>query len=61
MLTIGKEVKRMPSIHIDEQGRRTAGTVKGEVIYIHPRGRFHVVQFTFPGGSFRESFLGVEP
>ena len=40
-------------------------TLKGEhikpckVVYIHPEGRYHTVQFDFPGGSFKESYLGV--
>ena len=61
MLELHKPVKRTPSIHVDEFGRKCGGTIKGEVVYIHKDGRFHVVQFTFPGGSFRESFWGVEP
>ena len=33
--------------------------MRGRVIYIHPRGRFHVVAFPLPGGDVREAFLGV--
>lgn len=31
----------------------------GTVIYVHPLGRFHAVEFTFEGGSVRECFAGV--
>lgn len=29
------------------------------VVYIHPQGRYHTVEFELPGGKVRESFLGV--
>ena len=60
MLRIGDIVRRMPSVHIGDNGWKLGGMVKGEVVYIHPKGRYHVVRFDFPGGSFRESFTGVE-
>lgn len=28
---------------------------KAEVVYIHPEGRYYVLKFTYPGGSFCES------
>lgn len=28
----------------------------GKVVYVHPAGRFNIVEFTFPGGKFWESF-----
>ncbi len=31
----------------------------GTVIYVHPLGRFHAVEFTFEGGSVRECFACV--
>lgn len=61
MIELHKTVRRMPSIHIDNEGHRMSRPINGEVVYIHPKGRFHVVRFDFPFGSFRESFLGVEP
>lgn len=61
MIELHKTVRRMPSIHIGDNGHRVGGKMEGTVVYIHPKGRFHVVQFNFPGGSFRESFGGVEP
>ena len=35
-------------------------TMTGRVVYIHPQGRFHVVEFETPLGAVRESFWGVE-
>ena len=33
--------------------------IKGEVVFIHSRGRFHVVAFLFGKYTFRESFFGI--
>jgi hypothetical protein len=33
--------------------------MSGRVVYIHPLGRFHLVEFDTPGGPVRETFLGV--
>ena len=54
-------VKRVPSIdfRVDKYFVRIKGPIDAEVVYIHPKGRYHVVRFDFPGGSFRESFTGV--
>ncbi|MBO4854074.1 MAG: hypothetical protein J5482_02865 [Oscillospiraceae bacterium] len=30
--------------------------LEGTVIWIHPKGRFYVLRFDLPGGSFCESF-----
>lgn len=32
---------------------------KGKVVYIHPRGRYHVVEFACEAGTIREAFQGV--
>lgn len=32
----------------------------GTVVYIHPLGRFHIVEFELWGGKVQESFLGTE-
>ena len=55
-------VKRLPSIdfRVDKYFVRLKGPMDAEVVYIHPKGRFHVVRFDFPIGSFCESFRGVE-
>lgn len=33
--------------------------MSGRVVYIHPLGRFHLVEFDTPGGPVREAFWGV--
>lgn len=30
-------------------------TAVGTVVWIHPKSRFAVAEFTFPGGTYRES------
>lgn len=32
--------------------------MEGKVIYIHPEGRFYIVEFKVRGGTVRECFLG---
>ena len=32
----------------------------GKVVYVHPAGRFYLVEFEFLGGRFRESFTEVK-
>lgn len=32
---------------------------EGTVIWVHPQGRFHVVEFRFRFGSIRECYAGV--
>lgn len=34
--------------------------MEGKVIYIHPEGRFYIVEFTVRGGTVRECFLGTD-
>lgn len=34
--------------------------MEGKVIYIHPEGRFYIVEFTVRGGKVRECFLGAK-
>lgn len=31
----------------------------GRVVYIHPKGYYHTVEFELNGGHVRESFKGV--
>lgn len=31
-------------------------SLAGRVVYVHPQGRFYIVEFQVSGGSFRESF-----
>lgn len=57
----------------DDRGRKRKGRRSAEpaakpikqpkeatVVYIHPKGRYHTVEFATRGGPVRESFLGVE-
>ena len=34
--------------------------MEGKVIYIHPEGRYHIVEFETRGGKIRECFLGAK-
>lgn len=62
-LQIGEYVRRAPvsfdapfvagSIHKRDE-------ITGRVCYIHPLGRYHVVEFQGRSGVVREAFLGVE-
>ena len=69
-LVIGQTVTREPksfgttdqSIH--GHGKPVKKKFKGVVVYLHPQGRFHTVEFTFQawgGGEnrIRESYAGV--
>lgn len=65
MLKIGQKVTRTPKT-IESMGagdKRAVGCVlsarptSGIVVYIHPKGRFHVVEFKH---GLRETFDGVE-
>ena len=59
-MKLGEKVVRMPETFRDygEEGR-TPRAVAGRVTYIHPKGRFHMVEFETSGGALRECFLGV--
>ena len=55
---LGERVRRIPgtlSCAVDKSAR----PMEGKVVYIHPKGRFHTVEFQTMGGPVRESFLGV--
>lgn len=59
-MKLGEKVVRMPEIFRDYgEESRTPRAVAGRVTYIHPKGRFHMVEFETPGGALRECFLGV--
>ena len=67
-LQAGDIVKRIPvtfyAIDKREQYKNADGTLKEprecRVVYVHPLGRYHTVEFETPGGLIRESFKGVE-
>lgn len=59
MVRVGDKVRHMSEIlsQQDEEKR----SVVGKVTYVHPKRRFHVVEFELPrGGLVRECFQGVE-
>ena len=59
-MKLGEKVVRMPETFRDYgEESRTPRAVAGRVTYIHPKGRFHMVEFETPGGVLRECFLGV--
>lgn len=59
-MKLGEKVVRMPETFRDYgEESRTPRAVAGRVTYIHPKGRFHMVEFEPPGGALRECFLGV--
>ena len=59
-MKVGEKVVRMPETFRDYgEESRTPRAVAGRVTYIHPKGRFHMVEFETPGGALRECFLGV--
>lgn len=62
-MQIGDKVTRFPETFYDisvNQQRGTRHPMTGTVAYIHPNGRYHMVEFETPGGVIRECFVGVE-
>lgn len=58
---LGEVVVRRPVTFFgrEEIGRSAKRRLKGRVVYIHPQGRYHTVEFDLPGGRARESFRGT--
>lgn len=57
---VGEIVYRRPiTTGESDADNREAKLVKGRVVYVHPEGRFHVVEFGEGPRAVRESFLGV--
>ena len=60
---IGDSVARKPvtfSRYDEEEKKHTQAAMRGKVVYVHPKSRFHTVEFMTGGGPIRESFQGVE-
>lgn len=62
-MKIGDKVSRIPLTlgfgfedKVASRTRRRTGTV----VYIHPKKRYHIVEFQTEGGPVREAFMGVE-
>lgn len=62
-MKLGQKVIRTPLTFYDsserQKGEPARRPMSGKVVYIHPQGRYHVVEFETPLGAVRESFLGV--
>ena len=66
MIRIGDKVLEYPAVHVDFHGNRIYEPAVGEVVYIHPKKRYYVVEFKWPGGrrykeSFRKGWKQHEP
>ncbi len=61
-LEIGLEVVRTPQTIFEEEahGKAIRRPMRGRVVYIHPRGQFHIVAFEVRGKTIKETFQGVE-
>lgn len=55
---IGDIVIRRPNIFAFKEDKDGGAPMQGKVVYIHPRGRFHVVEFGVGSEAVRESFAG---
>lgn len=60
MLKIGDKVMRTPTLGFKNEEMCIGSQVEAVVIWIHPRGRFHVVRFDFKRMNFKECYWGVE-
>ena len=63
-MQVGDRVTRAPETFLEGQELKAREHAKpramtGRVVYIHPRGRYHVVEFEVAGHRVRESFKGV--
>lgn len=65
-MELGKIYKARPEFLPGEWVRGANGRVKvkpklkGKCVWIHPRGRFAVLEFSFRGGTVRECFRAEE-
>ena len=55
---VGDIVSRKPITFSDNESKN-AGWLRGRVVWVHPLGRFHVVEFGEGRRAVRESFAGV--
>lgn len=58
-LCVGDVVTRRPTIFSDTR-KEDSELKRGKVVYVHPGGRFHIVEFEAGDSAVRESFTGVE-
>lgn len=55
---VGDVVMRRP-ISFSDTDSKNAQLMRGVVVWVHPKGRFHVVEFGEGRKAVRESFSGV--
>lgn len=65
MVRVGDKVTRVPNsieeLKVPGSVAMVTKPMRGTVVYVHPKGRFHVVEFeNAHGEKLRESFMGVE-
>lgn len=60
-LQVGDRVSRVRVTLTGQDGLddKCPARMTGRVVWLHPQGRFHVVEFQFGGGNIRECFKGV--
>lgn len=61
MPKVGDKVERYPITFTgdyDKPGKKKR-KITGTVVYVHPQGRYHIVEFAVSGGAIREGFIGV--
>ena len=57
---VGDVVLRKPLTISPSADKDGARVLRGTVVWVHPKGRFHVVGFGEGASAVRESFAGVE-
>lgn len=65
MVKVGQKVTRLPkTVETQDPENRSVlarKPIRGIVVYVHPKGRFHVVEFeNLKGDKLRETFDGVD-
>ena len=62
-MKVGDNVRRIPltfGVERPRHGKAVKVPLEGRVVYIHPKNRFHVVEFpVLRGKTVREAFWGV--
>lgn len=54
-------MRMVPFVHVDKNGKLLMeADVPCKVVYINRKHRFFTVEFTYPKGSFRESYKFIE-
>lgn len=60
MVRVGDVVARRPVTFTDSTSEnKVARLMTGRVVYVHPAGRFHVVEFGEGRRAVREAFAGI--